>query len=55
MEDTEGRRIEDDSQAGVSEHHGAILTGLAAGTANAVATQAVNALRKKPKDDEGKT
>jgi hypothetical protein len=47
------RRI-DESHYEKPSATGAILTGLAAGTANAVATQAVNALKKKPKDDKGK-
>jgi ubiquinone/menaquinone biosynthesis C-methylase UbiE len=44
------QRVEDRTHAEYRSVSGAILTGLAAGTANAVATQAVNALTKSKKD-----
>ena len=52
MRDDTSMRIEEES--GQRSVTGAILTGAAAGSANALVTQAANALKKKPKDGKDK-
>jgi len=46
------RRIEEDGNYEKRSLTAAILTGGAAGTANAVVTEAIGAIKKKPKDDK---
>jgi hypothetical protein len=46
--------MKDKTQAEYRSTTGAILTGVASGTASAVVTQAASAMKKKPKDDKCK-
>ena len=54
MGDEEGRRVEDETHVEYRSTTGAILTSVASGAAGALTTQAIDALKKKPKDDKGK-
>jgi hypothetical protein len=49
MSEKEGRRVEDDSLRETRSTTGAILTSVVSGAAGAATTQAIGALKKKPK------